>query len=174
MSGYRVLVVEDDPSALSAIREVVAALGHQVDGAESAEQALRLFSQGSYHLVISDLMLPGESGLQLFEKIQASAPGTARVLITGHASLKTAVAALKVGVSDYLTKPVEPRALRSLVEKLLAHRPSYVPNRLLSRGEGAVVEFDGMAARSRTMRDAFERLALAAGTDTPVLIQGES
>lgn len=174
MSGYRVLVVEDDPVAQAAVREVVAGLGHTVEGADSAEQALRLFSQNTYHLVLSDLVLPGESGLQLFEKIHASAPVTARVLITGHASLKTAVAAMKVGVSDYLTKPVDTRVLRNLVEKLLARRPSYVPNRLLSRGEGVVVEFDGMAARSMIMRKVFERIALAAGTDSPVLIQGES
>ena len=174
MSTYRVLVVDDDAAVLGGMREIIQSLGHEVQGAGSAEEALSLLKREVFHLLVTDLMLPGDSGLDLMKIVRDASPGTSIVLVTGHASLKTAITALKSGASDYLTKPIDPRALKILVGKMLAQKPSYVASRLLESGRDSATDFDGMTARSRVMKGVFESLASAAATDTAVLISGES
>src|SRR5205814_1004284 len=82
-------------------------------------------------------------------------PATAIILITGHATVKTAVAALKRGASDYVRKPVLPKKLKERVAALLETRPDYLPNKLLSVGRSGEVNFEGMIARSRPMHNVF-------------------
>src|SRR5689334_21112791 len=101
--------------------------------------------------------------------VHDAAPATAIVLITGHATVKTAVSALKRGASDYIRKPVNPKKLRERVQSLLDGRPDYLPNRMLSVGRSGVVLFEGMMARSRVMHNVFEKIKLAAQSDATVL-----
>jgi two-component system response regulator AtoC len=106
--------------------------------------------------------------------IHEAAPATAVVLITGHATVKTAVSALKRGASDYIRKPVNPKKLRERVQNLLDGRPDYLPNKLLLQGRSGEVAFEGMLARSRVMHNVFEKIKLAAQSEATVLITGES
>ncbi len=124
--------------------------------------------------MITDLLLPGKSGVELTKAIHEACPATAIVLITGHATVKTAVSALKRGASDYLRKPVLPKKLKERVAALLETRPDYLPNRLLAVGRSGEVRFEGMVARSRVMHNVFEKIKLAAQADATVLITGES
>jgi DNA-binding NtrC family response regulator len=171
----RVLVVDDDPETAAALRDILATDGNlQVDIAGSAEEAIERFAVVTYHLLLTDLLLPGKSGVELTKIIHDAAPATAIVLVTGHATVKTAVSALKRGASDYIRKPVNPKKLRERVEALLESRPDYLPNKLLATARSGVVSFEGMLARSRVMLNVFEKIKLAAQSDATVLISGES
>src|SRR5205085_8096856 len=128
-------------------REALAALmeldGHQVHMAQSAEEALEYFREETPHLVLADVQLPGKSGIELTRLIRDSSPATAVVLITGHGSIRSAVAALKRGAVEYITKPVAPKKLLALTEALLAERPDYLPNKLLAMHRSGEINFDG-------------------------------
>ena len=129
---YKILAVDDDPEALEAVVDLLRADGHEVHAASGLEEAEDLLHRESYHLVITDLVMPGGSGVDVTRLVREACPQTRVVLLTGRPSLPTAVEALKLGASDYLSKPIDPAALRKLVAELLADRPRVPPNRLLA------------------------------------------
>src|SRR5581483_3033694 len=143
-TARRALVVDDDPESVAALAEMLREDALQVDTCGTAEEALERFAVTTYHVVLTDLLLPGKSGVELTKLIHDAAPATAIVLITGHATVKTAVSALKRGASDYIRKPVNPKKLRERVKSLLESRPDYLPNKLLSIGKSGVAVFEGM------------------------------
>jgi DNA-binding NtrC family response regulator len=170
----KILVVDDEPETAAGLSDILRQDGYAVDVVGSAEEALERFQTDTFHLLLTDLLLPGKSGVELTKLVHDAAPATAIVLITGHATVKTAVSALKRGASDYIRKPVNPKRLRERVQNLLEGRPDYLPNRLLTVGRSGVVQFEGMLARSRVMHNVFEKIKLAAQSDATVLITGES
>ena len=170
----RVLLVDDDVETAEALREMFAASAYAVDVASSAEQAIERFRDETYSVVLADLQLPGESGLDLVKRLRREAPATAVVVMTGHASVQTAVSALKLGAVDYLVKPVNPAQLRQLVEKLAKESPAYLPNALLAAEQPGDEVFEGMLARSPKMHEIFEQIRLVAATEATVLIIGET
>src|SRR5215831_7009222 len=170
----KILVVDDEDEARAGLAEILRGEGYTVEEAPTAEDALERFRSETFHLLMTDLLLPGKSGVDLTKIVHEAAPATAIVLITGHATVKTAVAALKRGASDYIRKPVNPRKLKERVRALLEQRPDYLPNRLLAVGRSGEVNFEGMMARSRVMHNVFEKIKLAAASDATVLVTGES
>jgi DNA-binding NtrC family response regulator len=170
----KILVVDDEPEVVEGLAAVLREDGYLVDTSANAEDALERFRSETYHLLLTDLFLPGKSGVDLTKFVHDSCPATAIVLVTGHATVKTAVAALKRGASDYIKKPVNPKKLRERVAALLSARPDYLPNKLLSVGRSGEVNFEGMFARSRVMHNIFEKIKLAAASDATVLVTGES
>ena len=170
----KILVVDDEPDAAAGMAMLLREEGYAVDTAATAEEAVERFSVETYHLVLTDLLLPGKSGVELTKLIHDACPATAIVLITGHATVKTAVTALKRGANDYLRKPVSPKKLKERVQALMEARPDYLPNKLLAVGRSGEVTFEGMIARSRVMHNVFEKIKLAAQADATVLITGES
>src|SRR5215510_7511756 len=121
----KLLVVDDEDEARAGLADILREEGYNVDTATTAEEALDRFRSETYHLVLTDLLLPGKSGVDLTKLVHAACPATAIVLITGHATVKTAVAALKRGASDYIRKPVNPKKLKERVMSLLETRPDY-------------------------------------------------
>src|SRR5690606_19981810 len=93
-----------------------------VELCDSAEAALAALDRGAYDLVLTDLVLPGASGAELLARIQSDHPGTDVILITAHASLDSAVEALRLGAVDYLTKPLRPGELALVVRRTLERR----------------------------------------------------
>ncbi|MCS6914439.1 MAG: sigma-54 dependent transcriptional regulator [Myxococcales bacterium] len=168
----RILVVDDEKDAADELAAILRQDGYLVETVGSAEEALQRFSVETYHVLITDLLLPGKSGVELTRQVHEACPGCAIVLITGHATVKTAVAALKRGAADYIRKPVQPRLLRERVQALLEMQPDYLPNRLLARS--SEMRLEGMVARSRVMQNVFDKIRLAAQSDATVLVTGES
>jgi DNA-binding NtrC family response regulator len=170
----RVLIVDDDAAAADGLAALLREHGHDVECVPSTEEALARFRQGTYSVVLADLQLPGESGLDLVRTLRHEAPATAVVVMTGHASVSTAVAALKHGAADYLKKPVNATQVEKLVAQLIADQPAYLPNNLLAAEHADEEVFEGMLARSEAMHRVFERISLVAQTDATVLIIGET
>ena len=148
--------------------------GYQASIALSAEAALERFRTDTFHLVLSDLQLPGRNGISLIKMLHETCPETKAVLITGHGSMRTAVTALKRGAVEYMAKPIKPRRLLALIRALTQDPPAYLTNRMLANDRIEAQSFDGMHARSRQMLQVFEKIRVAAQSDTTVLIVGES
>jgi DNA-binding NtrC family response regulator len=170
----RILVVDDDAVDGEAVCALLRQDGYEVELTASSEEALARFGKETFTIVLADVQLPGESGLELVSTLRTQAPATAVVVMTGHASVATAVSALKHGAVDYLKKPVNPPQLRKLVAQLVADRPAYLPNRLLLSECAGEEVFEGMIACSEAMHRVFERVELVAQTEATVLIIGET
>jgi DNA-binding NtrC family response regulator len=169
----RVLLVDDEPDQVALLRAMLTPLGMDVSTAESAEQALAAYRRQPVDVVVTDLHLPGASGIDLIRQLRDSENPPAAVLITGEGSVSSAVEALKLGASDYLQKPVDPMRLVTLLQELLHSDDvrevgdnEHLPSR--------PTVFEGMVGGSARMREVFARIERVAPTGAPVLIVGES
>jgi diguanylate cyclase (GGDEF)-like protein len=126
----RVLVVDDDRLTREMVRDALAERAH-VEVCVTAEQALDSLARRPADLVITDLVLPGLSGIELIQRVRRGHAGTDFVLVTAHATVESAVQALRLGVGDYLLKPVRPQKLAEVVERLLARRRLFEENERL-------------------------------------------
>jgi signal transduction histidine kinase/DNA-binding response OmpR family regulator len=128
----RVLIVEDDDTVADVLREVLSDEPIQLAFASSAEQALQLIADACPDLILADITLPGKSGLEVMRQARAIDPEVAVVLMTGHASVQTAIDALRQGASDYVTKPFDDiTEIPKLVRRHVGNRRLKVENRAL-------------------------------------------
>jgi len=107
----RVLIVDDEKNIRTTLQAFLADQGYQVDVAEDVDVALKLLAAADYDVVVSDIILPRNSGITLIEKIRQAAPDVQVILITGKPTVEMAVAAVRAGGRDYLTKPVSKNAI---------------------------------------------------------------
>jgi len=119
MQKKRILVVDDEKIILKTLSWGLGHQGYEVDTAESAEEGLVKLRQGSYNLLISDLLMDGMNGVDLLKKVRASNPDMAVCLITGYADLASAIEALRLGADDYLVKPCDMEELSLRVQRAL-------------------------------------------------------
>ena len=116
MSG-RILVVDDEENVLVTIEAILRMDGYDIDTAGSGERALELIGQNDYDVVLTDLRLEDMSGQDILAAIRQRSPATVSVMLTGYASLESALAALREGAYDYLIKPSDPEELRATVRR---------------------------------------------------------
>ncbi len=139
---FKILVVDDDESLVAIISEVLEDDGYAVTTASSGEEAIELFSNNRFQLVISDIRMPGMTGIELLQKIKKISKDTEVIIITSHASVETTISALRLGAYDYLLKPFEEIELISAVAKravekirLTAERKDLLDNLVRNREE---------------------------------------
>ncbi len=169
-----ILIVDDDENQRDTLVEALAAFG-EIHAAASGEEAKRLAAKIKPALVVTDLMLPGEiDGMGVLKFCRENFTATEVIMVTGHATVETALLAMKAGAYDYLTKPVELRRLRLLVQKAL-ERYSITAERdmLLNAIEGETTFF-GLVGSCTQMREVYKKIAAVAGIDSTVLVCGES
>ncbi len=121
----RIMVIDDEPMVRKTIANFLTFnLGHQVLVAGNAAEALEMYKKNAFSLIISDIRMPGMSGIELIKKIKSKPEGqfTEIVLITGHANLEYAVQAIRAGAYDFLTKPVDVELLALVVERAAEHQ----------------------------------------------------
>lgn len=122
MSKGRILVVDDDAGFLEAIRDFLSLEGFQVDTANSGEKALEIVSSSVYDTLITDLKLPGFSGTEVLKRTREIDPELPVIVITGFASLDTAIEAVRAGAYDYLSKPFDLQKLLHVIERAVRER----------------------------------------------------
>ncbi|MFH1812022.1 MAG: sigma-54 dependent transcriptional regulator [Pseudomonadota bacterium] len=168
----RVLVVDDQAGMREMIAEALADRHLQVLTADSAEAAYELLGQHDFDVVITDLRLPGDSGLDLLKRLQRDDPGLPVLLITAHGSVEGAVEAMRQGATDYLVKPFGLDELDVRLQRALgAARVDQEAARLRREVRG---RHGRMVGSSPALAQIFRSVEKLAPTPIPVLIQGES
>ncbi|MEE8391071.1 MAG: response regulator [Anaerolineae bacterium] len=117
-----VLVVDDDPGVRSFLQDMLTDEGHRVIAVESGEAALAQIAVQEFDLAVIDLKMEGIGGMEVLAELRRRAPDTVAIILTGHASLSTAVEALRQGAHDYLFKPCKLEELRKSVRRGLNRR----------------------------------------------------
>jgi len=167
-----VLLIDDDASFQAALTELVRAEGFSVEGAGSLGEARAYLSKHTPDLALVDLKLPDGSGLELLPEIQNGA--TEVILITGHATVDSAVEALRSGASDYLTKPVDIPRLKSVLANVVRRRELREEIQALRGTLRSLGHFGPLIGSSLPMQAVYDMIARVAPTDATVLVQGES
>jgi len=176
MSGAReqVLVVDDEEDLRQAIVELLTVDGFEVLGVATAEQAQDLLSQTAFDVLITDINLPGKSGIELLEDTLTRYPEIVGIVITGFGTIETAVQAIKKGAYDYLSKPFKLVELSLIVRKGLEERTLRFENQYLRNQLKNKYAFDNIIGTGRSMARIFELIDSVAGLNSTVLIQGET
>ena len=115
----RVLVVDDEPKICHLIELVLVQEGYRVDVSSSGMEALQMIKRYNYHLLITDLKMPGIDGLELIKKAKKECPEIRTIMVTGYATVDTAVQSLMHGIDDYITKPFNIFKLKEAVKQTL-------------------------------------------------------
>ncbi len=170
----RILVVDDEKIIRESLFNWFENEGYLVEIAGDGESGLEKFQKQKYDVVLVDLKLPGISGLQLLEEIKALDQDSIVIMITAFASVPTAIAALKEGAYDYVTKPVDPDELTILVEKAIDKRKLQIENRSLKENIASISKPDLLIGENMQMKILFETISTISATDASTLILGES
>ena len=170
----RVLVVEDDPATRAGLTELVRTWGFVADSAEDGEDALRKVTEFRPAIVVTDLVMPRMDGHALLKALREHDPDITVVLLTAQGSVESAVEAIKAGAYDYLTKPVDTRRLRILLQKAVERHETLREVKSLRRQLRDHGAFGPMIGSSPSMRKVYRIVEQAAPTSAPVLISGES
>jgi two-component system cell cycle response regulator len=128
---WNVLVVDDDRFSRQLCRDILEEDGFHVTESSSVDEAIHLVRKSTFDLVITDLVMPGRSGLELLGLLQREAPGVGVVIITGHASIESAVKAMKMGAMDYIRKPLNSSEFKLVVNRAIEMRRLAEENREL-------------------------------------------
>ncbi|HMT79930.1 MAG TPA: sigma 54-interacting transcriptional regulator [Azonexus sp.] len=176
-TGAHVLVVDDDEDILKLLTMRLRAKGFRITAVGSAEQALAQIAIDPPRVVVSDIRLPGQDGLALFEEIRRTRPTLPVILLTAHGNIPDAVDATSRGVFGYLTKPFDSQILLEKIDRALqlsapSSPPSDDPAVSGRRGDDAWMA--GVVFRSSRMAELMAEARMVAASDASVLIRGES
>lgn len=122
MITQKILVVDDEKTVCDSIKKILSRKGYEVDNTLFADEAVKKIGENNYDLVITDLMMPKISGMELLQLVKEHYPELEVVVVTGYASIDTAVEATKLGAADYLPKPFTPNELTEITRKALEKR----------------------------------------------------
>ncbi len=168
------LIVEDERSVRECCRDVARSLGFSAQVAESREQAYRILDSINIDVVLLDLRLPAGNGLDILREIRLRRPEAVTIVMTGFATVQSAVQAMKLGAYDYITKPFNFDELRLELERVTAHLRLTAENRLLREQLRSKQGFGQLVGHSPEMEKLYRIIAKAAHSTHPVLILGES
>jgi len=173
-ANIKILVVDDEQGLCAGLQEALRREGYVVDATNDAQQALNLTQQRLYNLVISDMKMPALSGMELMVQVRARTRDTLFILMTAYGTVENAVEAMKQGAYDYLSKPIDMRRLRALVEKALEFQAVVAENSELRLRLQSNQERSLLIGESPPMRSVARLVHEVANSDVTVLIEGES
>lgn len=172
--GERVLVVDDEGVVRDALRRILEGAGLCAESTASGHLALERMQTEDFSLVISDLKMPGMSGMEVLKAIRILQPEVPVIIITGYSTVDTAVEAMKHGAFDYLSKPFTPDQIMEKVRAALAQHAVMIENVRLKEELKEHQGFDCFIGESREMQKIYRRIMQVAPTESTVLISGES
>src|SRR3989338_2643421 len=170
----KILVVDDEERICEAVEKALERIGYLVETSMNPTGALERIQAGSFDMVICDIRLPGMDGLSLMDRVKELDPTMIFLVITGYASIESAVEAIKKGAQDYVPKPFSPSHIRFVVERAF-ERKRLADENLYLKGE--LKQFNGrgvVIGNSQAMQRLFDLAIKVAETDSSVLIVGES
>jgi DNA-binding NtrC family response regulator len=165
-------VVDDEPAERETLARLIGQWGYEVEVAESSDAALALTESYRPVVVITDLMLPGTDGLSLLQMLRASSRPPVVLLVTGHATVETAVEAMRHGALDYLTKPIDTTRLQVLLEKGIERDSLSQEVTLLRRELRQKGTFGRFIGQSKRMLEVYHVIELMAPSNAPIFSHG--
>ena len=174
MEKGKLLIVDDELSVRDSLAKWFGEEGYEVGTADSANEALTRVAVNTYDVALVDIKMRGTDGIELQRRLHEICPDMLVIIMTGYASVETAVAALKNGAYDYINKPLDPEETALLVAKALAHRRTQQENVRLKETVAEIARPSEIIGQSVAMKHIFDAIETVAPTDATVLITGES
>lgn len=173
MAQREILLIDDDENSRLSLCEILQMQGYSVMAAATGEEGLRLYKENNFKLVLTDLRLPGLSGIDVIKKVKSLNPHTEAIILTGYATVETAVEAMRAGAFSYLRKPFGKDELLVTLERALEHHRLKTENTKL-KSEIRQSCAAAIIGTSQAVVDLKEGIEKVADTDSTVLILGES
>ncbi len=170
----KILIVDDELTVRDSLGKWFREEGYEIGTAESASDALTRMAENKWDLALLDIKMRGTDGIELQRRLHEMDPDLIVIMMTGYASVETAVTALKNGAYDYVSKPLDPDEIAHLVKKALAHRRAEQENVRLRQTVAEATRPGELVGQSPAMRKVFEAIETVGPTDANVLITGES
>jgi DNA-binding NtrC family response regulator len=169
-----ILIVDDEPLIRLSMLDALKASGYEVSAAATGNEGLAVLNKEPADILITDLRLPGMSGLDLLQATKQRSPKTEVIVITAHGSVETAVGAMKLGAYDYITKPFQMDELLLIIDRVTKMLALREENLQLREELEQKFSFQGILGKNDQMRAVLEKVKLVAPTDSTILIIGES
>ena len=170
----QLLIVDDELSVRDSLAKWFHEEGYEVGTAENANDALTRMAESHWDAALVDIKMRGTDGIELQRRMHEIDPELTVIMMTGYASVETAVTALKNGAYDYVTKPLDPDEIAHLVKKAIAHKRTEQENVRLRETVAEVARPEDMVGQSTAMTKVFDAIETVGPTDATVLITGES
>src|SRR5579871_971769 len=170
----KILIVDDETVVRDSLGKWFSSEGYQARPVGSAREALESMAGGEYDVALLDIKMPGMDGMELQARLKEVDPELTVIIMTGYASVETAVQALKQGAYDYITKPIDPDELSHLVSKALEHRNARREVARLRENLQEVSPGTELIGKAPAMKKVYELIEMVAPTEATVLITGES
>lgn len=170
----KILIVEDDLNTLEGLAEILEHESFKVTKAKNGREALNSLKQGNFNIVLIDYLLPDKDGLEVSKNILQNFPEIQIIMMTAFGSVKNAVQAMKLGLYDYLTKPIDLDELLIIIRRAIREQQLILENIDLKEKLVQTYSFENMIGVSGKMQEVFRKTVKVANTDATVLIRGES
>lgn len=170
----KILIVDNEKNIRDLLAITLKRAGYATDTAEDGRGALDCFSRDAYDVLLTDIRMPGMSGLELLRAVNATSPETITVMMTAFASVETAIEAMRIGAYDYLTKPFQIEEVKRIIQNALERKKLRVENRQLRCALEGGAGFDKIIGHSEAIRRVLDVVRKVAEGRSNVLITGES
>jgi DNA-binding NtrC family response regulator len=174
MERGKVLLIDDEPILLVTVSDALAKAGYTVEIAENGQKGLMMFQEGSFDIVLLDMVMPDISGMDILREIKGLYPQTIVVMITAHGTIEKAVEAMKLGAHDFIAKPFSLDELILKLQNISSFQCLKEENIYLRQQLEKKYHFGNLIGKSDKMQEIYERIQIVSETDATVLIQGES
>jgi len=172
--SIQILIVDDQINTCKSLQAILKKSGYRSEYTLSAEEALGRVRGGAFDIVISDIRMPGMDGMQLLEELKKIQPHLVVIMVTGFATIKSAVDAIQKGAYDYLPKPFTPDEVRVIIQRAAEKIRLESENDALRRGLQPQVTFQNIIGNSPALQRVFDLIQKVADTDSNILITGET
>jgi len=170
----RILIVDDEENMRNTLAAVLKRQGYATETAASGEEAVSLAERAAFDLIITDLKMPDMDGIEVFRRVKVIQPDIAAIIITGYASLDSAIEAIRLGAYDYIVKPFKMEQLLLSIERTIEHLRLVRENRQMRRELEEKFGLDNIVGKSKKMLEIYKIVERVAPTDATVLLRGES
>lgn len=170
----RVLIVDDEEQLVEAFKKKLSREGLAVSAAFTAREAMSLMKKQTFDVCVLDIRLPDMDGVELLESVKKNEPGIEIIMLTGHASVDTAIQSMKLGAYDYLSKPCKLTELSNVIQKAYEKKALRDRNIVLQEQLQRVEAHDSFIGVSEPMNEVKRLIRLVAPSDVPVLVLGET
>jgi DNA-binding NtrC family response regulator len=170
----RILVIDDEPDMCELLAMSLKTDGAEVVATTSAREAFDLVATEDFDVVLTDLGMTEVDGLAVCQRIGGIHPNLPVIVVTGLGSMDAAIAAMRAGAYDFITKPIETKLLSISVARALEHKRVHAELKRLREAAGGASSCDGIIGSSRAMRRVHDTIERVSTSDAPVLVQGET